>query len=165
MQYRQSIDIQFLDCCFSVLIISQCCIDLLMQCSEKYQGHQTMETNLFTSDSNNIFVATLSYRVSSVTEQPCSNSTKAGNGICGTCAHLSTVSLKYATVQRRCKESIVMPTDQNVGPEENVTQMMTNKSQPTVKTAKAWRQSLVSHVSTQMMFSQWQTLSTRLYRL
>lgn len=47
-----------------------------------------------------------------------------------TCTHTHwcVVSLQHATMQGRCKESIVMPTDYNVGPEENVTQMMTHKS-------------------------------------
>lgn len=92
-----------------------------------------METNLFTSHSIKVFVAVQEC----ATEQPRSNSTMAGNGVCGTCTHSSTAFLEHTTARRRCKQSIVIATDYNVGPEENVTQMMTYKITGHSHTAKA----------------------------
>lgn len=45
---------------------------------------------------------------------------------------MALVARAHTWAQRRCKESIVMTTDCNVRSEENVTQMMTHKSQAAV---------------------------------
>lgn len=63
---------------------------------------------------------------------PAATAKRLGSAFVAHAHKLNTVSLQHATVQRRYKESIVITTDSNAGPEENVTQMMTHKSQATV---------------------------------
>lgn len=87
-----------------------------------------MKTNLSTSRSIKIFVAVQECQLNNPTAQRLEMAFLAR-------AHTQAQfpsKKKNAIVQRRCKDSIVITTDSDVGPEGNVTQTMTHKSQATV---------------------------------